>query len=50
MMSEDDKALLDKARPLLLQSVDIEGSFLLEQLRCRAALQDQQFEVIDVSI
>ena len=49
MMSEEDKSLLEKLRPQLVESIGIEAGDLLSQLRSRGALtayQDDEIRVI----
>ena len=49
MMSDGDRELLAKVAPDLMESVDMDGSNLLDQLRARGALTIQQMEHIKVS-
>ena len=48
MMSEADKALLDEARPQLMENLDLEGSDLLAQLRKRNVIHEIQEDIIKV--
>ena len=48
VMSAEDEALLEKARPELIKRVDLEGSDLLVQLRRRHALRVIQEEKVKV--
>ena len=50
MMSDDDKQLLEKARPRLLDTIDLEGSDLIEHLRNRAVFRESQLQAIEVSL
>ena len=47
-MSDQDRELLIRLRPELMNRVTIEGSDLLAQLRIKGALTDLQHEVIKV--
>ena len=48
MMTPENKSLLDRHRTELMESIDLEGSTLLDQLLQRDALQAQQVAVIKV--
>ena len=48
MISKADKALLDKAKPQLMENLDLKGSDLLAQLRKRNALRAMQEDIIKV--
>ena len=47
-MRPEDCKLLEKARPDLMKTVDLEGSCLLGELRARGALRAEQEEIIKV--
>ena len=48
MMSAEDRSLLVKHRAELMDSIDLEGSSLLDQLLQRTALNSQQVDIIKV--
>ena len=48
-MSRENKSLLDKHRTELMESIDLAGSSLLDELLQRGALQPQQVQVIKVN-
>lgn len=46
MMSKEDKDLLERNRPELMEHIDLEGSVLLAELRKRRALSLLQEQII----
>ena len=48
MTSPDNRSLLDKHRTELMETINLDGSSLLDQLLQRNALQPQQVQVIKV--